>query len=163
MRKKYYYIAGIIIAVSALAGGAYAIVKHSLRATSPISPPTQYHATVSVNVIENGQDGFGVMDFGGDCPETPVPSQEGGFTCTFTSNNPNINLTGISYASYISNKNYRLPITPGGSVESQPLKLTNGQAIQLQATINSAGVLTLQQYQYGKFVTVPSDAGITVN
>jgi hypothetical protein len=162
VRKKYILIISSVIVAVGLAIGIYVIVKHALLANEPVSAPTLQQATVTVDVTENGQDGLGMMSFGGDCREETVPSQEGSFSCTYSSLNP-IELTGISYTSYLSNTSYRLPIIPKGSVETQPIILANEQSIQLFVDIDTAGSMTLRQYIGNQLVTVSPSTGISLD
>ena len=162
MNRRTYKILIIISGLLVIGAGTYILIKHPFRAETPVAAPVPYLATVTVQVAENGQAGSGTLSIGGDCPNRSVPSQQGTFTCKLTDANAGLQLTGITYQSFISNKRYSLPIIPRGTIDPRPIVLAPNTTLKLLVQIDSKGTLTLKQLSNGSYTVIDPNLGLVI-
>jgi len=163
-------IAIILIAVAV--GLSFIKVNKNSSGASYIPPggdPLAHETTVQVQVIDNGQKGYGKLTFVSAqvCDEsaeavandpsvtsTGIGSVDGIFTCTIPQGD--FTFTSFAYTSELSGVSDAGATTGLYSTNSdQPVDVPAGTNVVYQATINSDGSVILAQYVPGQgFVTL---------
>lgn len=143
MRKKIQMMSILVVAILAVALGAYLIIKKPFKAIAPVASLPVKNAYLIVKVTESGQPGLGKLMVGGDCNNNQLNSSQGVFSCKLESSGGKLRVSSLTYLSYLSDKSYSLPIHSSSSVDASSILINPNATLQLKADIDSNGQIAL--------------------
>lgn len=111
-----------------------------------------YTSNFYITIIEDNQPVQGRVIISGDCPDNPVRSNNGTFTCQLKSLRQHQRILGLALQSFATGKIYSIPLEAGESDGHfyDGLILNQGELVSMNVTIRESKVTNVAKVEHGK-------------